>query len=57
MSTENRTGEQRNDRKREPNKMPSDPAVGSEASQKGGKKPAQHQAEHDWENSPKESGE
>jgi hypothetical protein len=55
MNTEDRTGEQRNDRKREPNKVPSDLAVGGEAAQKGGKEPAQRQAERDWENSPKES--
>lgn len=33
------------------------PADGSEATQKGGKESAKRQAERDWENSSKESGE
>ena len=58
MNAEQRTGEARDDRKREPDKAaPPGRAVGSEAEQKGGKEPAQRQAERDWENSAKESGE
>lgn len=54
MNTDQRTDKQRDDRKRE---VPPRPDVGSETAQKGGKEPAQHQAERDWENSSKESGE
>jgi hypothetical protein len=57
MNTEQRTAEPQDDRKREPNKAPPGPAVGTEAEQKGGKEPAKRQAERDWEHSAKESGE
>ncbi len=56
MNSEQGTEEQRSGRKREPNKV-QPPAVETEAAQMGGKEPAQRQAERDWENSPKESGE
>jgi hypothetical protein len=39
------------------NRVGESPAVGSETAQKGGKESAQRQAERDWENSSKESGE
>lgn len=39
------------------NEVGKTPAVGSETTQKGGKEPAQRQAQRDWENSSKESGE
>ncbi len=57
MNTEPRTGEPRDDDNRERNKVPPRPAPGSEAEQKGGKEPAQHQAQRDWNDSSKESGE
>ena len=56
MTTEQSSGEQQDNRKLKPDEAPSHPAVGSEASRKGGKENAQRQAERDWENSPKESG-
>lgn len=56
MSTESKEYQQRDHGKREPDKVPPRPGDGSEAAQKGGKEPAKRQAERDWEDSPKESG-
>ena len=54
MNIEQRTHELPNDRNREPNKGPPRPAIGTETEQKGGKEPAQRQAERDWHDSPKD---
>lgn len=42
---------------RAPDEQSADPAVGTEAALGGGKEPARREANRDWENSAKESGE
>lgn len=52
--TQEATGAQKEGTRKPADKTSAD---GSETAQKGGKEPAQRQAQHDWENSSKESGE
>jgi hypothetical protein len=57
MSSERETGVQDHEDKVKPDEAQLRPGMGSEAARKGGKEPAQRQAQRDWEESSKEAGE
>ena len=56
MTAETRDRNQRSDRKDEPKPGTPESAPGTETQKKGGTEPAKRQAERDWQDSAKESG-
>jgi hypothetical protein len=57
MNTEVKKPEQGSDEADEVHNRPADSAPGTESALKGGSEPAKRQAERDWKESAKESGE
>jgi len=56
MKADDQRSAQKQSRTDAPKDRPADP-VGTEAAEKGGVEPAKRDAERDWQDSPKESGE